>query len=61
MEANGNERYHAMACTLNIHNNDELFGEDWLDSYLSTSFLIPNMKQYSYETLQATETSDHIS
>ena len=61
MEANGNEKYHAMACALNIHTNDELFGEDWLDSYLSTSFLMPNMKQYPYETLQATETSDHRS
>ena len=34
-----NSEYHAMACSFDIQNDDELFGEDWLDSYLSNTIL----------------------
>ena len=34
-----NKEYHAMACAYDIQSDDELIGEDWLDSYLTNTIL----------------------
>ena len=34
-----NSKYHAMTCAYDIQQDDELIGEDWLDSYLTNTIL----------------------
>ncbi len=53
-----NKEYHAMACAFDIQNDDELFGEDWLDSYLTNTIL--DAKYEKVDVREVTKLQTHL-
>ena len=51
-----NSEYHAMACAFDIQADDELIGEDWLDSYLTNTILDAKYEKVNVHDVSKTQT-----
>ena len=54
-----NKEYRAMACAYDIQSDDELIGEDWLDSYLTNTILDAKYEKVGVHDVSKTQT--HLS